>query len=201
MINLPFPGRRQALLAVRENNHNVVVSLTNQPAWQKRKPFQGNGRDWYGNAMQATSLPSACSHVLDIWRFLWPRVLPQARGQPWLSDTWCHSSAWFVSQVWQCKICQMWMWSRQRITVISLNSTLHAFCREFYKDVTIGAFLWHIFINLGKSKSTLCLSVCQAINNATSIFNWPNDSSLKVYRDGWPSLKPTRRQFSCVEHW
>lgn len=32
MIDLPFPGRRQALLAVRENNHNVVVSLANQPA-------------------------------------------------------------------------------------------------------------------------------------------------------------------------
>lgn len=50
MTDLPFPGRRQALLAVRENNHNVVVSLANQPAWQKRKPFQASGRGWYGNA-------------------------------------------------------------------------------------------------------------------------------------------------------
>lgn len=51
MIDLPFAGCRQALLAVRENNHNTVVSLANQPAWWKKNPFQGNGRDWYGNAM------------------------------------------------------------------------------------------------------------------------------------------------------
>lgn len=32
MIDLRYSGCRQALLAVRENNHNALVSLANQPA-------------------------------------------------------------------------------------------------------------------------------------------------------------------------
>lgn len=52
MIDLPFPGHRQALLAVRENNHNAAVSLANQTASRKRNPFRGKWqRPVYGNAM------------------------------------------------------------------------------------------------------------------------------------------------------
>lgn len=74
------------------------------------------------------------------------------------------------------------------------------FMNEFKKMFYIRLSHRHIFMNLRKSKSTLCLSMCQAMNNVISIFNWPNDSSLKVQRDSSPSLKPTCRRFSCAEH-
>lgn len=85
---------------------------------------------------------------------------------------------------------------------LGLDKVRHMhFMKEFKNMFFISLSLWHIFINLMKSKSTLCLSMCQVMNNVISIFNWPDDSSLKVQRDGSPSLKPTCRRFSCAEHW
>lgn len=168
------------------------------PPDRRESPFRPTAEAGMVMPPRPQLFPPHVSHVLDIWRFLCPRVLPQARGQPLLSDTWCHSSAWLVSQVWQCKICQMRRGNGNGSPWLGLNK-VH--CGEFYKDVTIGDFLRHIFINPMKSKSTLCLSMCQVMNNATSVFKWRNDSSLKVHRDGSPSLKPTFRQFRCVEYW
>lgn len=77
------------------------------PPDRRESPFRPTAEAGMVMPPRPQLFPPHVSHVLDIWRFLCPRVLPQARGQPLLSDTWCHSSAWFVSQIWQCKICQM----------------------------------------------------------------------------------------------
>lgn len=52
-----------------------------------------------------------------------------ASGELWLLDTWCHSSAWPVSQLWQCNVCEMVLRKNQH------NYVQYASCVSLHKDV------------------------------------------------------------------